>query len=152
MAEKSLGFVGLGIMGLPMAQNLVDAGYSVIGHNRSQEPVEEFAASGGEAAESAADAAERSDVVITCLPDSEVVESVVRDELMDGLEEGMTLVDMSTISPTVTETLAADLAERGVEMLDAPISGGEMGAVEGRCRSWSAATRVSLRTTATCSR
>ena len=131
MAERTIGFVGLGIMGLPMAKNLLDAGYDVVGHNRSQESVEDLAEYGGEAAADATDAAERSDVVITCLPDSEVVDSVVREEVMPGLSEGMTLIDMSTISPTVTEELAADLAEAGVDTLDAPISGGEQGAIDG---------------------
>jgi len=131
MSEKTVGFVGLGIMGLPMARNLLDAGYPVVGHNRSQEPVEALVEYGGEGADGAAEAAERSDVVITCLPDSEVVDAVVREEMLDGLSEGMTLIDMSTISPTVTEALAADLAELGVDMLDAPISGGEEGAIEG---------------------
>ena len=131
MPERTIGFVGLGIMGLPMAKNLVDAGYTVVGHNRSQAPVEELDGYGGEAAADATDAAEQSDVVITCLPDSEVVDSVVREEIMPGLSEGMTVIDMSTISPTVTEDLAADLSEMGVDMLDAPISGGEEGAIEG---------------------
>jgi 3-hydroxyisobutyrate dehydrogenase-like beta-hydroxyacid dehydrogenase len=131
MAEHTIGFVGLGIMGLPMSKNLVDAGYDVVGHNRSQEPVEDLADYGGAAAADATEAAERSDVVITCLPDSAVVDSVVREEIMPGLGEGMTFIDMSTISPTVTEDLAADLADMGVEMLDAPISGGEQGAIDG---------------------
>ena len=131
MPERTIGFVGLGIMGLPMAKNLVDAGYTVVGHNRSQDPVEELDDYGGEAAADATELAERSDVVITCLPDSEVVDGVVREEIMPGLSEGMTVIDMSTISPTVTEELAADLAEMGVDMLDAPISGGEVGAIEG---------------------
>ncbi|MEF8782645.1 MAG: NAD(P)-dependent oxidoreductase [Haloarculaceae archaeon] len=131
MPERTIGFVGLGIMGLPMAKNLVDAGYTVVGHNRSQEPVEDLADYGGEAAADATDTAEQSDVVITCLPDSAVVDSVVREEIMPGLGAGMTVIDMSTISPTVTEDLASDLAEMGVDMLDAPISGGEKGAIEG---------------------
>jgi len=131
MSEKTIGFVGLGIMGLPMAKNLLDAGYPVVGHNRSREPVEELVEYGGEGADGAAEAAERSDVVISCLPDSEVVETVVREEMMAGLSEGMTYIDMSTISPTVTERLADDLAEMGVDMLDAPISGGEEGAIDG---------------------
>src|SRR5699024_439812 len=108
MAE-TIGFVGLGIMGLPMSKNLVDAGYDVVGHNRSQEPVEELVDYGGEAADSPQSVAEQVDVVITCLPDSPVVESIVRDDdgILAGLSEGMTVIDMSTISPTVTEELAA---------------------------------------------
>jgi len=132
MSESAVGFVGLGIMGLPMAKNLLEAGYTVVGYNRSREPVEALIESGGEGAESAADAAQRSDVVVTCLPDSEGVESVVRGNggIVDGFEGGETLIDCSTISPTVTEELAADLAARDVNMLDAPISGGEEGAIE----------------------
>ena len=133
MAEKTVGFVGLGIMGLPMAKNLVDAGYDVVGYNRSQESVDELVDHGGEGAETAQEAAERSDVTISCLPNSEVVSEVVRadDGIMAGLSGGETYVDMSTISPTVTEEIAADLAEMDVDMLDAPISGGEEGAIEG---------------------
>jgi 2-hydroxy-3-oxopropionate reductase len=133
MADPTVGFVGLGIMGLPMAKNLLDAGYPVVGYNRSREPVDELVADGGEGAESAAGAARRSDVVVTCLPDSSVVETVVREDggIMDGFDGGETLIDCSTISPTVTEELASDLAAMGVDMLDAPISGGEEGAIEG---------------------
>jgi 2-hydroxy-3-oxopropionate reductase len=132
MAE-TIGFVGLGIMGLPMSKNLIDAGYDVVGHNRSQEPVDELVDYGGEGADSPQDVAERTDVVITCLPDSPVVESIVRDDdgILAGLSEGMTVIDMSTISPTVTEELAAKIEDAGAEMLDAPISGGEEGAIDG---------------------
>jgi 2-hydroxy-3-oxopropionate reductase len=133
MSEPTVGFVGLGIMGLPMAKNLLDAGYPVVGHNRSREPVENLVEYGGEGAETAAEAAERADVLITCLPDSEVVETVMREDggIIEGLSGGETVIDCSTISPTVTEELAADLAEMEVDMLDAPISGGEEGAIDG---------------------
>ena len=137
MPDKTVGFIGLGIMGLPMAKNLVDAGYSVVGYNRSDEPVEELAEHGGDRGDSPADVAERSDVVLLCLPDSPDVENVVlgegeeRDPVIDGVSEGATLVDHSTISPTVTETVAERLADAGATLLDAPISGGEEGAVEG---------------------
>lgn len=133
MPGKTIGFVGLGIMGLPMAENLLDAGYRVVGHNRSRSPVEELIEHGGEGAETAAAAAERADIVITCLPDSAVVDEVMRkdDGIMAGVERGMTVIDCSTIAPTVTETLAEDLADLGVDMLDAPISGGEEGAIDG---------------------
>ena len=129
----TIGFVGLGIMGLPMSKNLVDAGYDVVGHNRSQESVEELVEYGGERADSPQEVAERTDTVITCLPDSPVVESIVRsdDGILAGLSEGMTVIDMSTISPTATEELAAEIDERGADMLDAPISGGEEGAIDG---------------------
>jgi 2-hydroxy-3-oxopropionate reductase len=133
MSEKTVGFIGLGIMGNPMAKNLIDAGYDVVGYNRSQEPVNELVEHGGEAAESPQDVAERVDVVITCLPDSSVVETVVRsdDGVLAGLSNGMTVIDMSTIAPTTTEELAADITDQGANMLDAPISGGEEGAIEG---------------------
>ena len=135
--DTTVGFVGLGIMGLPMASNLLDAGYDVVGYNRSSDPVETLVDRGGEAGDSPADVAERVDVVVTCLPDSPDVTEVVLGEgdeanpVVDGLSEGATLVDASTISPTVTERIAAELDEVGVSMLDAPISGGEEGAVEG---------------------
>lgn len=133
MSQPTVGFIGLGIMGGPMAANLLDAGYDVVGYNRSDEPVEELVDRGGEAADSPKAVAERAGVVITCLPDSPVVESIVHGEdgVLDGLTEGTTVVDMSTISPTVTEELAADIEDRGGAMLDAPISGGEEGAIEG---------------------
>ena len=133
MSSKTVGFVGLGIMGLPMAKNLVDAGFPVVGHNRSPEPVEELVDHGGEGAETAREAAERSDVVITCLPDTEVVEAVMHasDGVMAGVSEGTTVIDCSTISPVATEALAEEFAEVGVDVLDAPISGGEEGAIEG---------------------
>lgn len=133
MTRPTIGFVGLGIMGAPMAANLLDAGYDVIGHNRSRESVERLVEAGGEGATSAADASSRADVLITCLPDSDVVTAVMRaaDGVMAGIEPGATVIDMSTISPTVTEELAAELAEQDVDMLDAPISGGEEGAIDG---------------------
>jgi len=133
MTDPTIGFVGLGIMGGPMARNLLDAGYRVVGHNRSQEPVEAHVEHGGEAADTARGTAERADVVFTCLPDSPTVDEVMRkdDGVLAGLSEGMTVIDTSTISPTVTEELASDLAEMGVDMLDAPISGGEEGAIDG---------------------
>jgi 3-hydroxyisobutyrate dehydrogenase-like beta-hydroxyacid dehydrogenase len=137
MPTQTVGFVGLGIMGLPMAKNLVDAGYSVVGHNRSDDPTEELVAAGGEDGGSPAGVAERSDVVLLCLPDSPDVETVVLgegdepDPLIDGVSEGMIVIDHSTISPTVAASVADRVAEEGVTMLDAPISGGEVGAIEG---------------------
>ena len=135
MSDRPVGFVGLGIMGLPMAKKLLDAGYTVVSHNRSRDPVDELVEYGGEGAASAAEAARRSDVVVTCLPDSEVVEAVVRgdDGLMEGFAGGETLIDCSTISPSVTEELAEDLAVMDVDMLDAPISGGEADVLDAHC-------------------
>ncbi|GGM74572.1 2-hydroxy-3-oxopropionate reductase [Halarchaeum rubridurum] len=128
----TLGFVGLGIMGLPMATNLLDAGYDVVGHNRSDDPEEELAAHGGAVADTPRAVAERAEVVFTCLPDTPAVESVVygEDGLLAGFDDGDVYVDHSTINPVATEELAADLADAGVDVLDAPISGGEEGAID----------------------
>lgn len=133
MGEPTVAVVGLGIMGAPMAHNLLEQGYQVIGYNRSTEPMEKLVAAGGERAGSAADAAARADVVITCLPDSETVAEVMRaeDGIIAGVTSGTVVIDMSTISPSVTRDLADELAAEGAAMLDAPISGGEEGAIEG---------------------
>ncbi|MEA3346418.1 MAG: 2-hydroxy-3-oxopropionate reductase [Chloroflexota bacterium] len=128
-----VGFIGLGVMGKPMARNLLQAGYPLVAHNRSREPVEELAAEGAERAFSPAEVAERAEVVITCLPDSPDVELVALgpEGIIEGIGEGSIYVDMSTISPVTTEKVADALAEKGAKMLDAPISGGEEGAING---------------------
>ena len=137
MSTQTIGFIGLGIMGLPMTKNLLDAGYDVVGHNRSIEPTEELVEHGGKNGNSPAGVAERCDVVLLCLPDSPDVENIVlgtgaeSDPVIDGVSDGMTIIDHSTISPTVAERVAERVAEHGVSMLDAPISGGEEGAIEG---------------------
>ena len=134
---RTIGFIGLGIMGLPMAKNLVDAGYHVVGHNRSDEPTAELVEYGGQDGGSPKGVAEQSDVVLLCLPDSPDVENVILGEgnesapVVDGLHEGMTVIDHSTISPTVAERVAERLDEADVTMLDAPISGGDEGAING---------------------
>lgn len=133
MNAKTIGYVGLGIMGLPMAKNLLDAGYPVVGHNRSREPVDELVEYGGDGAGTPREAAAKADVVITCLPDSETVEEVALgdDGVAAGLDDGEAVIDMSTISPPVAEEVANRLAEQDVHFMDAPVSGGESGAVEG---------------------
>jgi 3-hydroxyisobutyrate dehydrogenase-like beta-hydroxyacid dehydrogenase len=133
MAEKTVGYVGLGIMGLPMAKNLVDAGYTVVGRNRSTGPMDELAAYGGERADSLGEVAGRCDVIFTCLPDSETVEHVVlgTDGVLAGAGRGTTVIDMSTIAPPVAQSVAGALDDHGLSMLDAPVSGGETGAKEG---------------------
>jgi 2-hydroxy-3-oxopropionate reductase len=133
MAEK-IGFIGLGIMGRPMAKNLMEAGYELVLQNRSTEKAEELAKEGNATpAGSPQEVAEACDVVITMLPDSPDVEAVVAGEggVLEGIREGALLVDMSTISPVVTEELAAKVREKGASMLDAPVSGGDVGAIEG---------------------
>ncbi|MFB6113003.1 MAG: 2-hydroxy-3-oxopropionate reductase [Halodesulfurarchaeum sp.] len=131
--RDTIGFVGLGIMGKPMAKNVMDAGYPVVAHNRSREPVEELASEGATPAESPSEVARESDVVITVLPDTDAVETVVlgEDGVIDGIDDGDLLIDMSTISPVETEVFAEKLADEGASMLDAPISGGEEGAITG---------------------
>lgn len=128
-----VGFVGLGIMGKPMARNLLRAGYAVTVHNRSRTAVEELVAEGARDGGSPRGVAERSEVVITMLPDTPDVEQVVFGPhgLVEGLRGGSVLVDMSTISPVATRSMAVRLRGLGVDMLDAPVSGGQRGAEEG---------------------
>ena len=133
MAEK-IGFVGLGIMGRPMARNLMEDGYELVLYNRTEEKAEELAQEGtAEVAGSPREVAENSDIIITMLPDSPQVEEVLAGEggVLEGLGEGSLIVDMSTISPVVTKELAAKVEERGASMLDAPVSGGDVGAING---------------------
>jgi 2-hydroxy-3-oxopropionate reductase len=129
---ETVGFVGTGIMGKPMAANAMAAGFDVVAHNRSREPVEALAERGATPAESPAEVTRKSDTVVTVLPDTDAVESVVYgdDGVLDALEAGQVYVDMSTISPVATEEIAEDVRAAGASMLDAPISGGEDGAKE----------------------
>ena len=130
---ETIGFIGLGVMGAPMARNLLAAGHDLVVHSRSPEPVEALAGEGAQAAGGPSEVAQRSDVVITMLPDSPAVEAVVLGEggVLDGARRGALLVDMSTIHPTVSIAVAKAAAERGVAALDAPVSGGDVGAREG---------------------
>jgi 2-hydroxy-3-oxopropionate reductase len=132
MAER-VGFIGLGIMGKPMARNLMDAGYALTVYNRSPEKAEELGEGGATVAASPKEAAEQSDITITMLPDSPQVREVVAGEegVLEGIREGSLIVDMSTISPVVTEELAEAVRQKGASMLDAPVSGGDVGAIEG---------------------
>jgi 3-hydroxyisobutyrate dehydrogenase len=128
-----IGFIGLGIMGFPMAKNLIKAGFEVVAHNRSRNAVDELVALGAKAAKSPKEVAERSDVVITMLPDTSDVQEVLLGEggVIEGVHSGMILVDMSTISPKASVHMAKLLKEKGIAMLDAPVSGGQKGAVDG---------------------
>jgi 2-hydroxy-3-oxopropionate reductase len=132
MAEK-IGFIGLGIMGKPMAKNLLEAGYELTVYNRTREKAEELGGDGATVGSSPKEVAENSDLIITMLPDSPQVREVVNGEggVLEGVREGALIVDMSTISPVVTEELAAVVEEKGASMLDAPVSGGDVGAIEG---------------------
>ena len=130
MAE-TIGFIGLGVMGKPMAKHLVAAGHRVVVHNRSRGAVDELVAAGATAAASPAEVARASTVVITMLPDTPDVERVLigTDGVLSGLQKGAIVIDMSSISPVATERLATLVAEKGGSMLDAPVSGGEIGAI-----------------------
>jgi 2-hydroxy-3-oxopropionate reductase len=130
---ESIGFIGLGIMGKPMASNLLAAGYQVTVHDRGRGPVEELAARGATVGESPREVAAAGDVVITMLPDSPDVEAVVLgpDGIIEGIREGALYIDMSSIAPATSRTIAAVLAERGVDAIDAPVSGGEPAAQQG---------------------
>jgi 2-hydroxy-3-oxopropionate reductase len=123
-----IAFIGLGIMGMPMAVNLVRAGHEVTGYNRSPEKTARFAEQGGAAADSVEDAVRGKDIVITMLPDSPDVEAVARGVLTAG---GALWTDMSTISPATARSVAAQAEEAGLRALDAPVSGGEQGAIDG---------------------
>ncbi len=139
MAEagrETVGFVGLGIMGRPMARNLVKAGYRLVAHSRSRGPVDELVAEADGAVAAAAsprEVAERTKTVVTMLPDSPDVRDVVSgpDGLLEAMGDGHLLVDMSTIAPAAAVEVAAALAERGARALDAPVSGGDKGAIAG---------------------
>ncbi|NED99907.1 2-hydroxy-3-oxopropionate reductase [Phytoactinopolyspora halotolerans] len=128
----TIGFIGLGVMGAPMAANLVKAGYEVTGYNRSPAKVEAFRAAGGRGAASVAEAVDGAEVVITILPDSPDVEQVVlgEDGVLAHLATGAVLIDMSTIRPDVARDVAAAGSARGIRVLDAPVSGGEQGAID----------------------
>lgn len=128
-----IGFVGLGIMGKPMAINLVKAGHEVYGFDFNEESIHELVEAGGQAATSGKEAAEKGDLVITMLPNSPNVEAALfaKDGIAEGLSDGMSVIDMSSISPVASVEFAEKLAELGVTFLDAPVSGGEPGAIEG---------------------
>ena len=130
---ERLGFIGLGIMGKPMASNLVAAGFPVTVHSRSRGPVDELVEVGATRADGAAAVATASDVVITMLPDTPDVEQVLVGEggVIEGARVGSLVIDMSTIDPGPARVLAASFGSRGIAMLDAPVSGGERGAIEG---------------------
>ena len=128
----TMGFIGLGIMGGPMAANLVKAGHAVVGYNRRPEPIERLVAAGGRGASNVAEAVAGADVVITMLPDSPDVQTVAlgEDGVFVNAKPGLLYIDGSTIRPAVSADLAAEGAKRGIRVVDAPVSGGEQGAVD----------------------
>jgi len=130
---ERVGFIGLGIMGRPMARNLLKAGYPLTVWNRSRPGIDALVQAGAQEADSPRAVAEQSDAVITILGDSTDTEQVALGErgIIEGAHQGLVHIDMSTISPAVTRAIAERYAETGVEMLDAPVSGGEQGAIDG---------------------
>lgn len=130
MAER-IGFIGLGIMGKPMARNLMKSGYDLVVHNRSRMAVDEIAGEGAIPASNPREVAEQAKIVITMLPDSPDVRDVVFGEngLSEAMGEGSLLIDMSTISPVTTLEVVEALAAKGAHALDAPVSGGDKGAI-----------------------
>jgi 2-hydroxy-3-oxopropionate reductase len=131
--EKAVGFVGLGIMGACMAGNLLEAGHELVVHNRTRTKAERLAQRGARAADSPREVAEGSDVIITMLPGPPQVEEVVAGDggLLEGAREGSLIIDMSTSSPILARELARTARNKAVGMLDAPVSGGDVGARDG---------------------
>ncbi len=132
MTGERVGFIGLGIMGKPMARHLLDAGFPLTVHSRSPGPVDDLAEAGASRAESGAEVAAASDIVVTMLPDTPDVELVLFGEggVASGAAAGSLVIDMSSIDPIPTRSFAERLAAQGVDMLDAPVSGGEKGAID----------------------
>ena len=152
MAEQ-IGFIGLGIMGKPMARNLMNAGYSLTVYDIVGEPVEELATEGATAASSSAEVAAVTDKIITMLPDSADSERAILGSggVLEGARPGSIVIDMSSISPIMSQKIAAECAPKGVEMLDAPVSGGEPGPLTALWQLWWAASRRYSTSALTCS-
>ena len=129
----TVGFIGLGLMGRPMAKTLLKAGFPLVVHSRSRGPVDDLVAAGARRAASPADVARNATRIITMVPDSPDVEHVLEgpDGVFSALQRGTVLIDMSSIAPGTAIRLAGAARERGAIMLDAPVSGGEIGAIDG---------------------
>ena len=128
-----VGFIGLGIMGRPMSKNLIKAGYEVVVNDFNRNSVADVVACGGEAAESTKEVGEKCDVVITMVQNSPQVRSALLGEggVCEGAKPGTVVIDMSSIDPVESKKIGAELAEKGIDMLDAPVSGGEPKAIDG---------------------
>lgn len=128
-----VGYIGLGIMGKSMARNIMKAGYPVVVHNRSRQSVNELVREGAIEAHSPAEVAGQVDIVFTNLPDSPDVDLVAlgADGIIEGGQDGLIYVDNSTIKPATTREIGEKLSEKGITMLDAPVSGGDVGALNG---------------------
>ena len=130
---KKIGFIGIGIMGKPMAKNLIDSGYKVIAYDISKKALDEIVVYGAERGKSPKNIAENSDLILTMLPNSPHVKEVVlgKNGVIEGIRKGQILIDMSSIAPIVSQEIAKELEKKGVEVLDAPVSGGEEKAKSG---------------------
>jgi 2-hydroxy-3-oxopropionate reductase len=130
---KKIGFIGLGIMGRPMVKNLIKAGFKPVVYDINKEAVSELVAAGAEEGSSSKEVASRSDVIITMLPNSpHVRQAILGDEsVIEGAKPGSVVIDMSSIAPLTAKEVYAQLKEKGIAMLDAPVSGGEPKAIEG---------------------
>ena len=128
-----VGFVGLGIMGQPMARNLIKAGYELVVTTHKQAVIDEFVALGAEGAKNAAEIAKKCEVIVTMLPNSPNVRSVCLGAggVVEGAKEGTVVIDMSSIDPVESKSIGAELAKKGIELLDCPVSGGEPKAIDG---------------------
>jgi 2-hydroxy-3-oxopropionate reductase len=133
MPAETVGFIGLGVMGRPMARNLLKRGFRLVVHSRSRGPVDELAAAGAIAADSPAGVARQTTRLITMLPDGPDVARVLTgpDGVFSALQPHTIVIDMSTIAPATARQLADEASSRGATMLDAPVSGGEIGAIDG---------------------
>ncbi|NPV54943.1 MAG: 2-hydroxy-3-oxopropionate reductase [Firmicutes bacterium] len=131
--NSKVGFIGLGIMGKPMAKNLIKAGYKLVLYDINPAPVQELVSLGAEAAKSPKEVAQKTEVIITMLPNSPHVKQVVLGEngVLEGAKPGSIIIDMSSKAPLVSVEVAAKAKEKGIRMMDAPVSGGEPGAIAG---------------------
>ena len=134
MAGERIGFIGTGIMGEAMARNLLKAGFRVAIHNRTKSKAEKLLAEGASWMDSPAQAAAGSDIVITCVPDTPDVKMVLlgKGGVIEGAKPGLICIDMSTISPAATKEMCEALAAKKVALIDAPVSGGQIGAIEAK--------------------
>jgi 2-hydroxy-3-oxopropionate reductase len=131
--KQTIGYIGLGLMGKPMAKNILKAGYRLVAHNRSRQAVKELVTLGASEAFSPREVASQADIIFTNLPDSPDVEAVTLGEegIIHGARPGTIFIDNSTIKPSTARLIAQRMSENGVECLDAPVSGGDIGAING---------------------
>lgn len=133
MPKPKIGFIGIGIMGYPMAQNLMKEGYPLIAYDMNEEVLNKLVSEGGQKGQSCAQVAQNCDIIITMLPNSPDVEKAVlsKNGILEGAKRGQILIDMSSIAPLVSQSISQKLSEKGVDMLDAPVSGGQEKAQSG---------------------